>query len=155
MHVLWQNGWSYDHAFSLKSIQCLFLCLVSLAWWRRENHLCRVAGNTQDPIRHAISGSGDVNLTLSVPNLSICIFVQVCEFNFFLSNTLLDVMIWSCDILTSKLITCFRRCKNVFYVFLNLCHVFTFFNVFYFNNVRWSYFYILHIFFHLISWIFI
>ena len=45
--------------------------------------------------------------------------------------------------------------KTFFYVFY-LCHVFTFFNVFYFNNVflllkkRWSYFYVLHIFFHLI-----
>ena len=53
-----------------------------------------------------------------------------------------------------------QRCKNVFYVFY-LCHVFlrflTFFisTTFFITKKLWSYFYILHIFFHLILWIFI
>ena len=48
-----------------------------------------------------------------------------------------------------------HRCKKRFLRFLFMSRFFYIFNIFYFNNVfyykkRWSYFYILHIFFHLI-----
>ena len=48
-----------------------------------------------------------------------------------------------------------RNVKNVFYVFLFMSRFLRFLTFFYFNNVfyykkRWGYFYILHIFIHLI-----